>query len=142
MHIYLYTYTSTKCLHIYFYLYPIYIYLIHIHQQNAYIYIPINFFVSCAKEPYNRDYNLQKRPIILPYTYISIHMHQQNVYIYIPIYIPYPCMRASTKLLASGMSAKFLYMGWLRWVGSLKLFVPFANEPYKKDYTLQKRLII
>jgi len=102
----------------------------------------LKLFVSFAKEPYKRDYNLQKKPIILPYTYISIHMHQQNVYIYIPIYIPYPCMRASTKLLASGMSAKFLYMGWLRLVGSLKLFVPFANEPYKRDYTLKRRPII
>ena len=30
-------------------------------------------------------------------------------------------------------------MGWLRLVGSLKLQVSFAKEPYKRDYTLQKR---
>jgi len=33
-------------------------------------------------------------------------------------------------------------MGWLRLVGSLKLQVSFAKEPYKRDYTLQKRPII
>jgi len=33
-------------------------------------------------------------------------------------------------------------MGWLRLVGSLKLHVSFAKEPYKRDYILQKRPII
>ena len=33
-------------------------------------------------------------------------------------------------------------MGWLRLVGSLKLQVSFAKEPYKRDYILQKRPII
>jgi len=33
-------------------------------------------------------------------------------------------------------------MGRLRLVGSLKLQVSFAKEPYKRDYILQKRLII
>ena len=35
-----------------------------------------------------------------------------------------------------------MYMGWLRVVGSLKLYVSFANEPYKRNYILQRRLII
>jgi len=33
-------------------------------------------------------------------------------------------------------------MGWLRLVGCLKLWVCFAKEPYKREYTLQKKLII
>jgi len=33
-------------------------------------------------------------------------------------------------------------MGWLRLVGSLKLQVSCAKEPYKRDYILQKRPII
>jgi len=33
-------------------------------------------------------------------------------------------------------------MGWLSWVGSLKLKVSFAKEPYKRDSILQKRPII
>ena len=31
------------------------------------------------------------------------------------------------------------YMGWLRLVGSFKLSVSFAKEPYKRDDVLQKR---
>ena len=30
-------------------------------------------------------------------------------------------------------------IGWLQLVGSLKLYVSFAKEPYKRDYILQKR---
>ena len=33
-------------------------------------------------------------------------------------------------------------MGWLRSVGSLKLWVSFAKEPYKRDYILQKRHVV
>jgi len=33
-------------------------------------------------------------------------------------------------------------MGWLRFVGSLKLKVSFAKEPYRRDDILQKRPII
>jgi len=33
-------------------------------------------------------------------------------------------------------------MGWLRLVGSLKLQVSFADEPYKRDYILQKKYLI
>ena len=32
--------------------------------------------------------------------------------------------------------------GWLRWVGSIKLHVSFAKEPYKTDDILQKRPVI
>jgi len=33
-------------------------------------------------------------------------------------------------------------MGWLRVVGSIKLYVSFANETYKRDDILQKRPMI
>ena len=33
-------------------------------------------------------------------------------------------------------------MWWLRLVGSLKLQVSFAKQPYKRDDILQKRLVI
>ena len=33
----------------------------------------------------------------------------------------------------------FTNTGWLRFVGSLKLYVIFAKERYKRDYILQKR---
>ena len=35
-----------------------------------------------------------------------------------------------------------LTMGWLRLVGSIKLHVSFAQEPYKREDILQKRPII
>jgi len=35
-----------------------------------------------------------------------------------------------------------LNTGWLRLVGSLKLYVSVAKEPYKRDNILQKRPII
>jgi len=35
-----------------------------------------------------------------------------------------------------------MFMGWLWLVGSTKLEVSFAKEPYKRDDILQKRLII
>jgi len=34
------------------------------------------------------------------------------------------------------------FMGWLWLVGSLKLWVSFAKEPYKKEDILQKRPVI
>ena len=34
------------------------------------------------------------------------------------------------------------HVGWLRLVGSIKLWVSFAKEPYKRDYILQKRPVI
>ena len=33
-------------------------------------------------------------------------------------------------------------MGWLWFVGSIKRYVSFAKEPYKRDYILQKGPII
>jgi len=33
-------------------------------------------------------------------------------------------------------------MGWLWLVGSIKLYVSFAKEPYKRDNILQKRHVI
>jgi len=37
---------------------------------------------------------------------------------------------------------KDAHMGWPQLVGSLKWWVSFAKEPYKRDYILQKRRII
>ena len=34
------------------------------------------------------------------------------------------------------------HTGWLRLVGFLEFQVSFAKEPYKRDYILQKRLIM
>jgi len=44
--------------------------------------------------------------------------------------------------LAHTLPPPFMCMGWLRLVGSLKVKVFFAKEPYKRDDILQKRPII
>ena len=61
------------------------------------------------------------------------------MYIHICIYI-----RVNTYMLAFYMYlCMYTYgMGWLRLVGSLKLEVCFAKEPYKRDYILEKGSIV
>ena len=55
------------------------------------------------------------------------------------------CIRHSCVLYGSfdvsygSFADRNMAMGWLRLVGSLKLQVSFAKEPYKKDDILQKR---
>jgi len=44
--------------------------------------------------------------------------------------------------LTPGTTRKSRVMGWLRLVGSLKLLVSFAKEPYKRDDNLQNRPMI
>jgi len=43
---------------------------------------------------------------------------------------------------SGGRALAVIGIGWLRFVGSLKLYVSFAKEPYKRDYILQKRPVI
>jgi len=74
---------------------------------------------SFAKEPYKRDDILQKRPVILRS-------------------LPIEATPQTEKIVA----ALTLDMGWLPLVGSLKLQVSFAKEPYKRDDILQKRPVI
>jgi len=66
--------------------------------------------VFFAKEPYKRDDILQERPIILWSLLI--------------VATPY----APVKLYSSKAG-----MGWLRLVGSFKVKVFFAKEPYERD---------
>ena len=78
--------------------------------------------VHFAKEPYKRDCILQKRPIILRNAYVAILIRDTH--------------------FAMVIKVAHFDMGWLRLVGSLKLQVSFAKEPYKRDYILQKKPII
>jgi len=43
------------------------------------------------------------------------------------------------RVLENEIDAEERGMGWLRLVGSLKLLVSFAKEPYKRNNILQKR---
>jgi len=48
----------------------------------------------------------------------------------------------NTKMTSQPLWVLERHMGWLRWVGSLKVQVSFAKEPYKRDDILQKRPVI
>ena len=61
---------------------------------------------------------------------------QKNIAPHIPSFPAYNIGATPTVLVIESC------MGWLRLVGSLKLKVSNAKEPYKRDDILQKTLII
>jgi len=67
------------------------------------------------------------------------HSWLQHTHIYTCMYT---CIRKHTNKQVYIWTYMHTFMGWLRLVGSLKLHVFFAKEPYKRDYILQKRPII
>ena len=83
------------------------------------------------------------------HTYICIHIYiyidlyvlilicvYTHVYTYVYAYINICTHNAHTYVYTHQ------YMGWLRLVGPLKLYVSFAKEHYKRDYILQNRPVI
>jgi len=54
----------------------------------------------------------------------------------------YECVVSQVQMSRAILECVKSHMGWLRLVGSLKLQVSFAKEPYKRDYILQTRPII
>jgi len=52
------------------------------------------------------------------------------------------CMAVAVSVASSVAVTVSLTMGWLWLVGSIKLYVSFAKETYKRDDILQKRPII
>ena len=49
------------------------------------------------------------------------------------------CLHFKIITLSERCLESYVTMGWLRLVGSLKLHVSLAKEPYKRVYFLQKR---
>ena len=64
----------------------------------------------------------------------AVHVHKRSL----PVE---PYVWTSTEASFARM-LDFLYVGWLRLVGSIKLEVSFAKKPYKRDVILQKRPVI
>ena len=68
------------------------------------------------------------------------------VRVYVCLCVPYCvfllCLLMYFVWLFSGLFGLKIHIGWLRLVGSMKLKVSSANEPYKRDYILQKRPVI
>ena len=52
------------------------------------------------------------------------------------------CVAVSTANIRQNFPLKIHGKGWLRLVRSIKLYVSFAKEPYKRDDILQKTPII
>jgi len=112
MHTHVFVYINT-CIHIYIHMYT------HIH---IYMYI----YIYVCKYAYTYLYICIYH--ICGYTCIYIHKYTN-----IPKHALFRPIR---------VYAYFFCMRWLRWVGSLKLQVSFAKEPYKRDHILHKRPII
>jgi len=53
------------------------------------------------------------------------------------------CVAVCCRMLQSvAVPCRHVHTGWLQWVGSIKFYVSFAKETYKRDNILQKRRII
>ena len=74
---------------------------------------------------------------MLIYMTIYIIYAYTCIYIYVYVYI-HECMYSGGNRLARDSDAR---MEWLPLVGSLKLLVSFAKEPYKRYHFLQNRKI-
>ena len=108
--------------------------------------------VSFAKEPYKRDYILQKRPIIVWHKEKSLATVTWRIYVVACLSLCYlhtathcntlqhlqHLQHSATHTVVACLSSCHC-MGWLRLVGSFKLYVSFAKEPHKIDYILRKR---
>jgi len=98
-----------------------------------------------AKEPWKRDNILQKRPIIFS-TYASLDVTRTKYVVDVHIRIVYLaiwgiCLYVCVHTYSSRV-AHYTRVLWLWSVGSIKLQVSFAKEPWKRDSILQKRPII
>jgi len=70
--------------------------------------------------------------------------HYSRIHMRCPIWMlsisRYKCIHMNAVQLHKRHAS--FYMGWLRLVGSFKMLVSFAKEPYQRGYILQKRPII
>ena len=126
MFAYTYTYTYTDiCIDIQIHMYT-----------RLYIHAPVQTDI-------HKDYTPRRKYLgesvlqicVYVYTYIRTYIH---VYIYTYIYIRIYTNVFIHRIPQTNTIARET-KGWLRLVGSLKLHVSFAKEPYKRDNILQKR---
>jgi len=106
-------------------------------------------YVSFAKEPYKRDDILHHRPKLLrsllmvatPYLLENYRSLLKNIVCFYRSLLQKSPIK-ETIFWIIFISAARAHMGWLCLVGSIKLQVSFAKEPYKRDDILQKGPII
>ena len=104
-----------------------------VHAYIQYILMCI-YYTYIYLRKYNMYMNIRvlyKKSVAIVRICPRIYPIHVNLYIwYIYIYVCIICVWIYTF---------YIVMGWLPLVGSLKLQVSFAKEPYKRDYILQKR---
>jgi len=140
---------SLGSISLHIYLFRIYIYIIFriyiyifLHYICIIMFLQIKEFLTAAGFFQMRELN-----VYIIYYICTLHIHNHVwicIHIYMfrnYIYIIHICTDIY-KLVVKGVSAAKTYMGWLRLVGSIKSYVSFAKEPYKRDYILLKRPII
>jgi len=80
--------------------------------------------------------------LTLFHTHIHSLTHTQTHYHSLSLTHTHTHTHTHTRTLTHTRCKTSCDMGWLRLVGSLKLYVSFAKEPYKRNDILQKRPII
>jgi len=71
------------------------------------------------------------------YSYVPRRIHVSSMYL-----LALSLCQVVAAIMTSTSLQFFADMGWLRLVGSLKLYVSFVRVPYKRDDILQKRPVI
>jgi len=154
MYIYIYIYTYV-CIYINAYVYICkYLYIMHMSAPTLHTNLLAFFSFSAFPVPYwSLDVEASYGPIL--HTCAYIHM---DIYVAIHTYLylcrpTYGCQNLQT-CTHMYMNIYVIYihiyifmdlhaaMGWLQLVGSLKLQVSFAKEPYKRDDVLHKKPMI
>jgi len=77
--------------------------------------------------------------VLNEYVYVYVHVHVRLPWVHTRIHA---ARHRALHMLPYDQGYACVRVGWLRCVGSIKLQVSFAKEPYKIDNILQKRLII
>jgi len=125
----------------------------YIHIKSAYIY---SSYAATRRDTYTVYVYIYIIYIYIYILYIYIHIYISthaciHIYLYTCIYIiyiyTYMFIRGIYRHMTSCIHILNIVllpftMGWLWVVGSIKLQVSFAKEPYRRDYIVQKRPII
>ena len=114
---------------------------------NAYGWVTAPIWTSHSAHRVNRGPNMNKSHIFQLWWVGAVSLHAYG-WAMARIWMS-TCTHRMSHIMHVNMSHKHhlwcvwrSHLGWLRLVGSIKLQVFFAKEPYKRDYILQKRPII
>ena len=123
---------------LYIYIYYIYTYIMRVYDlyHHSCAWQLLKAYVLKENYTYMKQkpvYTYGKRPTCM-YVYIFTYVYNIHIRIRIEIY------NISALSLLCVSTASGIHIKW--WVGSFKLYVSLAKEPYYRDYIMQKRPII